>query len=501
METPQGRTPTGATQESEGTDAPNPAPVPAAAPEAIAVRQILPAPPAPDPGLAVTTSAATREATATEAGLGATLIATSAEPGRPTPLRRQSRAELQQSKRRRGPSKWLIAIVLLLVLAVGGTLFVIHRLSAPPPIATVEPTMSPVVRVPGSTPTIPWLPTGQSAVAIPALGVSEKSGPETPVPVASLTKMMTAYIIFHDRPIAIGQDGPGITIGPADVANYDTDTNSDQANVPVQVGEILTERQVLTGMLVHSANNLALTLAAWDAGSIPAFVAKMNATAKQLGMDQTHYADPSGYDVNSVSTASDLLKVAAADMTNPAFAQIVTMPTVTLPIAGVVTTYTPLLGYDGVVGVKSGFTTAAGGCDVMALQRQEAGRTYIVLAADTGQTGAVPLASAGIGALSLATAAASHVILAPTVVRGSAVAHVSVAGHSTPARAETSAGVLAWPGQIVRRVFSSAGEIHPGAPAGTPAGMVHSMVGTQNETVLARTQTTLPEETRLQRVF
>ena len=64
----------------------------------------------------------------------------------------------------------------------------------------------------------------------------------------------------------------------------------------VQPGEKLNERQLLDGLLVHSANNLADVLAQWDAGSIPAFVAKMNATATSLGMTHTHYADASGLD-------------------------------------------------------------------------------------------------------------------------------------------------------------------------------------------------------------
>ena len=63
-----------------------------------------------------------------------------------------------------------------------------------------------------------------------------------------------------------------------------TDLDTTQASVEIQAGEVLTERQALDGMLVHSANDLAYTLACWDAGSVPAFVAKMNATAASLGM-------------------------------------------------------------------------------------------------------------------------------------------------------------------------------------------------------------------------
>ena len=123
-------------------------------------------------------------------------------------------------------------------------------------------------------------------------------------------------------------------------------------------------------MLVHSADNYADLLARWDAGSHPAFVAKMNADAGALGMDHSHFADASGVDPASESTASDLLRVAAPDMANPAFAAIVKMSSVTLPVAGTISTYTPLLGLQGIIGVKSGYTTEAGGCDVLATLRR-----------------------------------------------------------------------------------------------------------------------------------
>ena len=67
---------------------------------------------------------------------------------------------------------------------------------------------------------------------------------------------------------------------------------------------------------------------------MPAFVAKMNALAVSLGATHTHYVDASGYDPQSVSTASDVLRMAAAGMAIPTFAEVVDMPTVTLPLVG-----------------------------------------------------------------------------------------------------------------------------------------------------------------------
>jgi D-alanyl-D-alanine carboxypeptidase (penicillin-binding protein 5/6) len=265
-----------------------------------------------------------------------------------------------------------LIVVVILVVVVAGVAVV--RLEAPTPVAAVTGIMGSTVHVASSPVVLPWPATGQAAVSVPSVGIDVTSGPETPVPIASLTKMMTAYVILHDHPVLVGQNGPDITMGQADVDDFNNDTVQDGANAQVTVGEVLTERQLLEGLLVHSANNFADTLARWDAGSIPAFVAKMNSTAAELGMDHTHYADPSGFDQNSQSTAGDLLKVAGLDMENPTFAGIVRMSSVTLPVAGTISTYTPLLGFQGVIGVKSGFTTAAGGCDVVAVVRMVHGQ-------------------------------------------------------------------------------------------------------------------------------
>ena len=134
---------------------------------------------------------------------------------------------------------------------------------------------------------------------------------------ASLTKLMTAYVILHDHPLKMGQLGPSITVTQADVNDYNEDTVSDNSNAQVAVGEQIPEVQVLGGLLIHSADNYADLLARWDAGSEAAFVAKMNKDAAQLGMTQSHFADPSGVDPGSQSTPYDLLKVASLDMTNP----------------------------------------------------------------------------------------------------------------------------------------------------------------------------------------
>jgi len=390
-----------------------------------------------------------------------------------------------------------LAVVVVLVIAA----VAVVRLEAPTPVAAVTDMVAPTVRAASSPVVLPWPTTGQAAVAVPSVGVDVTSGPETPVPIASLTKMMTAYVVLHDHPIGPAQNGASVTMGQTDVNDFDNDTVEDEANAQVTAGEVLTERQLLEGLLVHSANNFANTLARWDAGSIPAFVAKMNSTAAQLGMDHTHYADPSGFDQGSQSTAGDLLKVAGLDMENPTFAGIVKMSSVTLPVAGTISTYTPWLGFQGVIGVKSGFTTAAGGCDVVAVKRMVHGQPTLVLSAVTGQTGPSVLLVAGFIALNLADHASTFIGATPLVRAGEVVAHVSVAGHTVAATAARTAHVLSWPGVSADQVLVDGNTIVAGAKRGRRIGSVVIALGTQRVVVPVALRGDLPKPTVLQRLF
>jgi D-alanyl-D-alanine carboxypeptidase (penicillin-binding protein 5/6) len=200
-----------------------------------------------------------------------------------------------------------------------------------------------------------------------------------------------------------------ITLGPADVETYKEDVATSQSNVEVISGERISEAAALEGMIVHSANNLATSLAVWDRGSLGAFVTEMNASAGALGMKRTHYVDASGYEAGSVSSAADLLMIAAADMGDAVFAQMAAMPEANLPVVGVVANVTPLAGTDGVIGVKSGYTSAAGGCDVLAIDPVLGGKPVLILAAVTGQRGPQPGEQAGEAALALSQGVAKTV--------------------------------------------------------------------------------------------
>ncbi len=357
------------------------------------------------------------------------------------------------------------------------------------------------MRVPAAAVALPWPATGQGAVAIPSIGVGEASGPQQPVPVASLTKLMTAYVVLRDHPLGADQPGPHITVVQADVDDYDHDTVSDASNAQVTAGEQLTEQQVLGGLLVHSADNYADLLARWDAGSIPAFVAKMNAAAAALGMRHSHFADASGLAPQSVSTASDILKVAAPDMANPVVASIVRNTSVTLPVAGTIATYTPLLGLQGILGVKSGYTDAAGGCDVLAVIRPVHGHPTLLLAAVTGQTGVAALAQAGLHGLALVNAVQPLIGTTTVLPGGATAAHVTSAGKTVGATTAHPVSMLTWPGAHAARAFHPARHLSDQARRGARVGTVVVTMGTQRVAVPVRLTGDVAQRSLLQRLF
>jgi serine-type D-Ala-D-Ala carboxypeptidase (penicillin-binding protein 5/6) len=259
---------------------------------------------------------------------------------------------------------------------------------------------------PTSALSVGWPQQGQAALVLGS-GRPAASPDEQPVPIASVAKVMTAYLVLKHYPLSGAQDGFTITITQAQ-AQIDA---RGESIVAVRAGEPLTERQLLEALLIPSGNNIARILAAQVAGSQTSFVAEMNAEARALGMDHTTYTDPSGLDPNTVSTAADQLRVFRDATRSPVFREIVAMASVTLPVAGTVTNYNPLIA-DGYAG-KTGSDSAAGGCLAFFTHVTVAGRPVtavgIVLGQGQGSDTSALLAAAGHAATQLVQSAAPAV--------------------------------------------------------------------------------------------
>ncbi|MGH9108235.1 MAG: D-alanyl-D-alanine carboxypeptidase family protein [Acidimicrobiales bacterium] len=279
-------------------------------------------------------------------------------------------------------SRALVAVALVVLAAIAYVVVQVAR-PVPPVSAAAVPVHD---GLSGSAPALGWPSQGEAAFGVVGDGVLASHGATAPTPLGSVTKIMTAYILLHDHPLATGQDGPEIPVTAADVTSYEADKAATDSVVAVQAGEQLTERQALEALLIPSGDNMAALLAAWDAGSVPAFVAKMNDEATTLGLANTHYADVSGVQPGSASTAADQVRLTMAAMSLPVFRVIVAMPQVTLPVAGIQYNVDALLGTDHILGVKTGYTGHAGGCFVFAATTTVGTATVTVVGAILHQT-------------------------------------------------------------------------------------------------------------------
>ncbi len=182
-------------------------------------------------------------------------------------------------------SRALIAGAVILVAAVA---WVAVQLLRPVPSMALTVSVTTARVLPGAAPRPDWPGRAQAAAGLPGTGLLGAHGGSQPVPIASLAKIMTGYVVLSDHPLRAGGraggSGPVITVTAADVAAYASDQRQGQSVVKVAAGETLTERQALEAMLIPSGNNIASLLARWDAGSQEAFVAKMNARARSLGL-------------------------------------------------------------------------------------------------------------------------------------------------------------------------------------------------------------------------
>jgi serine-type D-Ala-D-Ala carboxypeptidase (penicillin-binding protein 5/6) len=196
-------------------------------------------------------------------------------------------------------------------------------------------------------------------------------------PIASITKVMTALVV-----IRAGNLDRAITV-PSAVVGYVAEWDASSAGlVP---GDRLTARQLLAGLLLPSGADAAYALAQAYGPGIPAFIKKMNATARQLGLGRTHFANFDGLpwpgEYSTYSTAADLITLGRDAMASAVFRSIVDLGSYRLPAGSGHHAYhwqntNPLLGtYRGAVGIKTGYTLAAGHC--LLFEASRGGRTFI----------------------------------------------------------------------------------------------------------------------------
>ncbi|MDQ6816430.1 MAG: serine hydrolase [Actinomycetota bacterium] len=199
--------------------------------------------------------------------------------------------------------------------------------------------------------------------------------PKRILPIASLTKMMTALVVTDRASVSAR-----VLITP-DAVRF---TGSGVGLLPV--GKRVSLKALLYGLLLVSGNDAAIALADHLAGTQTRFIAMMNDRARRMRLPCTHFTSVSGIlDLGNHSCAMDLATIARAVLAQPLLARVVATRSIILPFpikGGKLYLYNnnplQLLRYPGIDGVKTGFTDAAGGCLVATARRGHA-RLGVVL--------------------------------------------------------------------------------------------------------------------------
>lgn len=186
---------------------------------------------------------------------------------------------------------------------------------------------------------------------------------------ASLTKMMTALLVLEH-----GNLDALVTVQPEDLPS----DMADSSTMGLKAGETISVTDLLWGLLLPSGNDAANVLARQVSGSVANFVAAMNQRSQELGLKETHFANPHGLDADGhVSSAADLLVITRKLWNYPLFRSIVATSNSEKAGHNLVNTNELLTTYDGATGVKTGTTDNAGECLIASIERD--GQTVFIV--------------------------------------------------------------------------------------------------------------------------
>jgi D-alanyl-D-alanine carboxypeptidase (penicillin-binding protein 5/6) len=327
----------------------------------------------------------------------------------------------------------------IIVLAIAFYLPLTLLAPIPHTAAAVSQYTAPVTTAPTIT-----MPTyGDSAIAAVGYpGLLATGGGTTPLPIASITKIITALVVLQKDPLSGDEQGPGILFTQADEAIRESYKARGGDVYPIKVGATLSERQVLTIALVPSANNYARALADWAYGSEAAFLPVANAWLKSNGLTSTTLTDSIGLNPQNTSTPTDLIALGKLALANPVIAELVNTKSVTLPVVGTVNNTNQLLGVEGIDGIKTGTLTMA---SLLFTSKLTIGGHVIVLIGAVLDGPTHPIIDAAIQALVAQARAGFHLV--PVATKGQAFAtYTTKWGSRASAVATRSVSMVVWGG-------------------------------------------------------
>ncbi|MFF5129982.1 serine hydrolase [Streptomyces syringium] len=363
---------------------------------------------------------------------------------------------------------WTPLVALLLII------FCVVQAFRPLPDPTLKLTASKSYAFEGAKPSLPWPTEGQGHVEVSGLGTLGSFGEQKPVPIGSVAKTMTAYMVLKNHPLKLGENGPMIDIDAKAVSDAGKESEGESVLNTVKPGQKISLRDALSAVMIPSANNIARLLARWDSQSEEAFIKKMNETAKDLGMKNTTYTDASGLMETTVSTAEDQVKLGKKAMEIPALVAITKLPSWKDPSGTTHRNYNTLVPFDGAIGIKTGSTTKAGGNLLFAGQKEIGGTTQLIVAAVLGQHKAPIIDTVNAVSKKVLIAAQGELRDHKVVKKGDVVGRVDDGlGGTTPVVATKDVTAVGWSGLTVSLALNDAGRKLPhSAKAGTEVGLL-----------------------------
>jgi D-alanyl-D-alanine carboxypeptidase (penicillin-binding protein 5/6) len=257
-----------------------------------------------------------------------------------------------------------IAVGAVLILGIG--VYGPATLVGPLPTASASVADLPTELSGAISPAVPG--TGASAiVADVATPVLASSGIEEAVPIAGAAKVVTALVVLSEKPLLAGSQGPAVTVGANEVADYSRYVAESARTVAVSAGETWSEREALEAMLLGSSNNHADLLARWAFGSVDGYLEAAAAWLAARGLSSIALVDATGLDEDDVGTASDLARISALAFSEASIAEIMQLDDAALPGGRSVDNLAAYQGELGYTGVSRSYTDQAGVCFLFAL--------------------------------------------------------------------------------------------------------------------------------------
>jgi serine-type D-Ala-D-Ala carboxypeptidase (penicillin-binding protein 5/6) len=285
--------------------------------------------------------------------------------------------------------------------------------------------------------------------------------------IASITKVVTALVVLEAKPIAVGEEGPTVTMTAADTAIRTEVLRQNAKVLPVTIGQSFTERDLLEMTLVHSAANYAISLADWAFGSEAAFADAADAWLDANGLESTTIVEPTGLDPGNTSTAADLLELGAIALDDPVVAEIVGTADAVVSNGIAVENSNQLLGARGVDGIKTGSLAESGACLLYSAHVTVGERTIRIIGVQLGGPDHDTLA-ADVGRILDTVGAGFREV--PLAADGQAFADYAMPwGSAAQAVATEPASTVVWSDTPVTVAVDAApiGIAALGAPAGT----------------------------------